>query len=81
MTDKELTDVLRANSFEAFKLRLADGRSYLVEHPDFCLRTEDNSTLYVSFPGENRTERINREHVLSITSPVLRKSRPKKKTG
>ena len=54
MTINSFLDVLRAAPFQPFTIRLADGRSVEVPHPDFVTVTGGGRTAIVSSQVEKR---------------------------
>ena len=53
MTVERLHNAHRASPFRPFTIRLADGRSFLVRHPDFLSRSPSGRTIIVH--GENES--------------------------
>jgi hypothetical protein len=51
MTFESLKEVIWARPFQPFTLRLADGRSRVVRHPEFVAFVADKRTLMWSQPG------------------------------
>jgi hypothetical protein len=51
MTVEQLHNAHRATPFRPFTIRLADGRSFLVRHPDFLSRSPSGRTIIVH--GDN----------------------------
>jgi hypothetical protein len=47
MTMEQLHTAHRASPFRPFTIRLADGRSFLVKHPDFLSRSPSGRTIIV----------------------------------
>jgi hypothetical protein len=47
MTIEQLHTAHRASPFRPFTIRLADGRSFLVKHPDFLSRSPSGRTVIV----------------------------------
>jgi hypothetical protein len=47
MTVEQLHTAHRASPFRPFTIRLADGRSFLVKHPDFLSRSPSGRTIIV----------------------------------
>ncbi len=47
MTGNQLRTTLQAAPFRPFLIRMADGRSFEVRHPDFLLIGPDNRTAFV----------------------------------
>jgi hypothetical protein len=53
VTIEQLRTTVKAQPFVPFTLRLADGRSYDIEHPDFISSHPQGRTVIVYKPGEN----------------------------
>ena len=51
-TIEQLRATVKAQPFVPFTLRLVDGRSYEVEHPDFIASHPQGRTIIVFKPGE-----------------------------
>ncbi len=47
MTVEQLNNVHHAQPFRPFTVRMADGRTFLVRHPDFISRSPSGRTLIV----------------------------------
>jgi hypothetical protein len=47
MTVDALTKILRAQPFRPFRIHMADGRNFLVEHQDFISRSPSGRTVIV----------------------------------
>ena len=52
MTMEQLRATAKAQPFVPFTLRLADGRSYEISHPDFIASHPQARTIIVFKPGE-----------------------------
>lgn len=52
MTVEQLRSVYRANPFRPFVIRLVDGRSFPVSHPDFLSLSPSGSTVVIYGPAE-----------------------------
>ena len=52
VTIEQMRATAKAQPFVPFTLRLADGRSYEVEHPDFIASHPQGRTIIVFKPGE-----------------------------
>ena len=50
MTQEEMKGLVRRSSEQPIKIRLDDGASYVVQHPDFAFTTED-SLILANGPG------------------------------
>lgn len=79
MTTDVLRDVVEAEPFRSFTLKLADGRSIAVENPHTCAFLGSGRTLFVAHPKSDHFELID---VMLINSVVvgngLAKSRRRK---
>ena len=54
MTAESVRDYLEAIPFVPFSVHLADGRSFLVDHPDFATLMRDHRHLFVNYDdGKN----------------------------
>jgi hypothetical protein len=53
MTIEQLRATAKAQPFVPFTLRLADGRQYEINHPDFISSHPQGRTVIVYKPGEN----------------------------
>jgi hypothetical protein len=53
--------LLQANPFQAFVIRMADGREYRIEHPDFVLASSSETPQVVIEEPDGRT------HFLSVS--------------
>ena len=53
MTNESLAEMLHHQPFIPFRLHLADGRSFLVDHPDFISRTRGGRTVIVHDKDEH----------------------------
>jgi len=80
-------DALNAQPFQPFDLRLVDGRSYTVSHPDFVAippiqHIRDIVVFTPSHyePGSYRTHRIDLGLILEITIPSEATTRPQPPT-
>ena len=78
MVEIEWDKLFRSQPFEAFEIHLSGGRSYVVEHPDFAMRTKDNQTLHIAVDDSGQTERIRMDAIISVTTPSLRRPRKRK---
>ncbi len=58
MTFDTLRDVIHSRPFSPFVLRLADGRSLRVKHPEFVGFVGEKRTLMVSFEGSGSFELV-----------------------
>lgn len=72
MTNDALATMLHSQPFCPFRIHLADGRSFLVDHPDFVARSRGGRTAVLYSDGEafeivdlmlvTSLERLNGEH-------------------
>jgi len=53
MTIEQLDNVHHAQPFRPFTIRMGDGRSFYVEHPDFISRSRTGRTVIVHGPNES----------------------------
>jgi hypothetical protein len=53
MTVEQLSTAKNASPFRPFTIRLADGRSFLVRHPDFLSRSPSGRTVIVHGDGDS----------------------------
>ncbi len=68
MTINALTEVINAEPFKAFILRLADGRSVRVENPNMVAFLGTGRTLFVAHPRSEHFELID---LLLINSIIV----------
>lgn len=74
MRIEQIRDAKRAQPFKPFSLNLADGRHFLVDHPEFILVSRDNRTVVVD-DVEGHTEHIDAMLVTSLSfAPAQRSS-------
>lgn len=52
MTNESLAEMLHHQPFEPFRMHLADGRSFLIDHPDFVARSRAGRTVIIYGTGE-----------------------------
>jgi hypothetical protein len=52
MTIEQLRNTLHAQPFRPFRVHLADGRSFDVEHPEFLASTRGGRTIIIFTGGE-----------------------------
>ena len=71
MKAEEIFELVHAQPFVPFEVHLVDGRSFVIEHPDFIMRTQDNMTLHLS--ADERSHRIDTKLVISVTEASLRR--------
>jgi len=48
-----LQDLLHAAPFRPFSVHLADGKSFVVKHPDFVLLSQGGHTMVLNTDGEH----------------------------
>ena len=53
MANEALADMLQTQPFAPFKMHLTDGRSFLVDHPDFIARSRSGRTVVLYGKGEH----------------------------
>lgn len=53
MTVEQLNNVLHAQPFRPFTVRIGDGRTFPVEHRDFVSRSRSGRTVIVHGPDES----------------------------
>ena len=53
MTVEQLRNVHHAQPFRPFTIRMADGRSFLIRHPDFISHSPSGRTLIVYQDDDN----------------------------
>jgi hypothetical protein len=53
MTIDQFRNTLRLQPFRPFKIRMADGRSFEVSHPDFIAQSPSGRTVIVFQPDES----------------------------
>lgn len=51
MTSQELRAALQATPFRPFTVRMADGRSFEIRHPDFLLVGPNSRTVFAFSPS------------------------------
>jgi len=78
MRYQELYDVIHRHPFEAFRMRLTDGQSHTIRHPDFAWLTR--GCVYIGLPsGEDevpdRAVQCDLLHVVSIEPVTVRNGR------
>ena len=49
-----IRDLIRATPFQPFVIRMADGREYRVEHPDFVLASSNDFSQVIIEEPDNR---------------------------
>ena len=52
MTNEQLKIAHEARPFRPFRLHLADGRAFAVDHPEFLAQTPAGRTVIVTMPDE-----------------------------
>ena len=78
MRHQELYDVIHRRPFEAFRIRLTDGQSHTVRHPDFAWLTR--GSVYIGLPSgddqvPDRAIQCDLLHVVSIEPAFGRNGR------
>ena len=53
MTTEQFRATLHQQPFRPFKIRMADGRSFEVAHPDFVAQSQSGRTVIVIQPDES----------------------------
>lgn len=53
MRTEDLRNLHRAQPFSPFRIHLADGRSFDVEHPEFLAQTASGRTVIVTLPDDS----------------------------
>ena len=53
MTTEQLRAALRSQPFQPFTIRMADGRSFDVPHPDFVARSHSGRTIVLMQPDDS----------------------------
>jgi hypothetical protein len=69
MRVEEIREAQRAEPFRPFVLHLADGRQFVVDHPEFILLSRNNRTVVVD-DVEGNIELIDSMLVTSLTIPA-----------
>ena len=65
MTAEEIVSFHDERPFRPFVIHLADGRSFVVHHPEFLTRSPDVSVLFYFHDGR-RHESLDRELITSL---------------
>jgi hypothetical protein len=52
MTIDQIKKVHSARPFQPFRIHLADGRNFAVEHPEFLAQSQGGRVLYVATPDD-----------------------------
>jgi hypothetical protein len=52
MTADQVKTLLHAAPFEPFSVHLADGKSYLIDHPDFAMLTRGGRIMVVAIADD-----------------------------
>ena len=76
MIAEEIRELQRANPFEPYTIHTSDGKALHVKHPDYCLITPGNETLYV-YSTESAREIIATRNITRVV-PATPKTRSKK---
>ncbi len=53
MTIEQLRTTLRANPFQPFTVRMADGRQFPIPHPDFLTMSPSGRTAVIFHPDDS----------------------------
>jgi hypothetical protein len=53
MTSEQFKTILRLEPFRPFRIRMADGRSFDVQHPDFIAQSPSGRTVIVFQPDDS----------------------------
>lgn len=53
MTAEQFRSLLRQQPFQPFTIRMADGRSFEVAHPDFVAQSQSGRTVIVVQPDDS----------------------------
>ena len=69
MSPEQLRKSLRAAPFQPFRIHLADGRSFDVQHPEFASLSPTGRTVLVFSAGSELAEAIDVPLVVSL-SPI-----------
>jgi hypothetical protein len=77
MTIEQLRRMHQARPFQPFRVRMADGRSLDVEHPEFLAHTPSGRTVMIARPDES-LEVIDRLLVASL-QPINTQSTPRRR--
>ncbi len=75
MTIEQLRNTLHAQPFRPFRVHLADGRSFGVEHPEFLASSPGGRTIII-FTGGEGFEIVD---LLLVTSLEIINGKPKRK--
>ena len=81
MTEPEqIRRYTRAVPFEPFEIHMSDGRSYVVEHPDFMMMSKDLTMVYLEMePDEDNNFQLRvalaLDHITQITENSPRRPR------
>ena len=76
MITEEIRQLQRANPFEPYTVCMSDGKALYVKHPDYCLLTPGNETLYV-FSDEIHREVVATRNITRVV-PGAKKTRSRK---
>ena len=53
MTIQEIRRIHSAQPFEPFKVLVADGRTYMVRHPEFMAQSQNGRMIYITTANES----------------------------
>jgi len=71
MTADQLRTTLQAAPFQPFEIHLADGRAYVVKHPDFAIIGPTGRTMIVyEAEGDDSFNILDLRHVTAIRVPA-----------
>ena len=67
MTIEKIKEAIRAEPFKPFFVNMADGRSFVVQHPEFIAVTGTGRTIVIADAQSDGTELIDLLLVTSLT--------------
>lgn len=78
MKPPELAAYLHARPFKPFEIHLTDGRSFVLDHPDFLMFSRDRDTVTIALdPDEENNfqtrETIDVAHIVSVSEDSKRR--------
>ena len=76
MIAEEIRELNRAHPFERYTIRMSDGRALYVKHPDYCLITPGNESVYV-YSTETKREIVAARNITRVV-PGSRRPRTRK---
>ncbi len=77
MITDEIRELQRATPFEPYTVHTSDGKALYVKHPDYCLITPANETIYV-YATETAREIVATRNITRVV-PAPKKSRARKR--